>query len=118
MAEQTHDLVRSLATVPVSDLRIARAKINTQLKRFVARIDFDRDGLMRVIFGHNGKELPPHPLHKFRTDYCIRFTDDGVEREDPPLAVVRPIFARLGSKLPIKELQQAWDAGRPKRKKT
>ncbi len=88
----------------------ARAKVNTQLKRFIVRIEFDRDGLMRLVFGNDGKPLEPHPTYnpKWRTDYRIRFSPDGVKRDHPWLATLRPIFALRGNKLAADEFNDAW----------
>lgn len=109
VAKQTIDLVATLASVPKSDLRTLRSKINGQLKRFIARIKFDSQGTMRVIYGDDqGRELQPSaaPNMAFRTDYTIRFGPE-VQREHPALATTRPAWIRLAAGLPDKEIWQA-----------
>ena len=55
VARQACDLIADLSRA--NDQYEARAKINTQLKKFIFRITFDNEGLMRVLFGRDGKQF-------------------------------------------------------------
>jgi Recombinase zinc beta ribbon domain/Recombinase/Resolvase, N terminal domain len=88
-------LIDQMPQVPEADRYSLRAKINSQLKAFIARIEFSADGEVTVRFGYDGYQYSPHP--QFRADYKIRFFRDAdrtVERDHPYSAVIRLAHAR------------------------
>jgi hypothetical protein len=112
VAKLSCDLIAGLSAA--TDQYASRAKINTQLKRFIFRITFDRDGLMRVLYGRDGKQLDPAPpgvfgnfFSQWPPEYRMRFTPSGVEREHP-FFMLRPIAALRGNKMPADEFSEAW----------
>jgi hypothetical protein len=86
VAQETHELVEALADE--KDQFQAREKINAQLRRFIWRITFDREGMISVLYaGRDGKQLGPaksRTFSKYPPEYRMRLNPDGsFEREHP-----------------------------------
>ena len=80
VVQQAVDLVANLDHQP--DQYEARAKVNTQLRHFIARIEFAKqDGMVRVIYGENGEPYPTDPTGGWRHDFKFCFTPEGVKHD-------------------------------------
>jgi hypothetical protein len=74
--EQINELARLIAQMhelPEGDRYALRARINSQVKAFAARVELDRDGEITIVFGSDGKPYPPDPTGQFLTNYKLRF---------------------------------------------
>jgi len=66
----------------------ARSQINAQLKRFIARIEFAKDGKVMIRYGEHGKVYADDPDGKWQRDYS------SVPRQHPSMAGLRLLKAR------------------------